>query len=80
MENPSHGWRSLVGNSPQCRKELDMTEQLHSLTHSLTHVLVFYSGAIIFNADKGAISFPRERLARSGDILDCHNGGDATGI
>ena len=51
-----------------------------SLTHSLTHVLLFYSGAIIFNADKGAISFPRERLARSGDILDCHNGGDATGI
>ena len=24
-----HGWRSLVGYSPWCRKELDTTEQLH---------------------------------------------------
>ena len=24
-----HGWRSLVGYSPQGHKELDMTEQLH---------------------------------------------------
>ena len=24
-----HGWRSLVGYSPQGRKELDMTEQFH---------------------------------------------------
>ena len=26
-----HGWRSLVGYSPWDCKELDMTEQLHSL-------------------------------------------------
>ena len=25
----SHGWRSLVGCSPWCRKELDTTERLH---------------------------------------------------
>ena len=29
-----HGGRSLVGYSPWGRKESDMTEQLHSLTHS----------------------------------------------
>ena len=28
-----HGWRSLVSYSPWDCKELDMTEQLHSLTH-----------------------------------------------
>ena len=31
----SHGWRSLVDYSPRGRKESDMTERLHSLTHSL---------------------------------------------
>ena len=29
----SHGWRSLVGYSPQCHKELDTTERLHLLTY-----------------------------------------------
>ena len=37
LENPmdgeshgeSHGWRSLVGYSPWCRKELDTTKRLH---------------------------------------------------
>ena len=28
LENP-HGWRSLVGNSPPGRKELDMIERFH---------------------------------------------------
>ena len=27
-----HGWKSLIGYSPWGCKELDMTEQLHSLT------------------------------------------------
>ena len=31
------GQRSLVGYSPQGRKDSDTTEQLHSPTHSLTH-------------------------------------------
>ena len=29
LPGKSHGWRSLIGYSPQCRKELDMTERLH---------------------------------------------------
>ena len=29
MDGESHGWRSLVGYSPWCRKELDTTERLH---------------------------------------------------
>ena len=33
----SHGQRSMVGYSPWGLKESDMTERLHSLTHSLTH-------------------------------------------
>ena len=34
LPGESHGWRSLVGYSPWGHKESDMTEQLHSLTHS----------------------------------------------
>ena len=29
LPRESHGWRSLVGYSPQGRKESGMTEQLH---------------------------------------------------
>ena len=29
LPGKSHGWRSLVGCSPQGREELDMTERLH---------------------------------------------------
>ena len=29
LPGKSHGWRSLVGYSPQTREESDMTEQLH---------------------------------------------------
>ena len=29
LPGKSHGWRSLVGYSPQGRKELDITERLH---------------------------------------------------
>ena len=39
LENPMDGgawWRSLVGYSSWGRKESDTTEQLHSLTHSLS--------------------------------------------
>ena len=35
LPGKSHGWRNLVGYSPWGRKELDMTERTHSLTHSL---------------------------------------------
>ena len=38
LPGESHGRRSLVGCSPQGRKELDTTERLHSLTHSLITV------------------------------------------
>ena len=38
-----HGQRSLGGYSPQGRKELDTTEQLHSLTHSFTRNKVIVS-------------------------------------
>ena len=34
LPGESHGQRSLVGYSPQGYKESDMTERLHSLTHS----------------------------------------------
>ena len=39
LPRESHGHRSLVGYSPQGRKELDMTEQLsmHAHTHSSKH-------------------------------------------
>ena len=29
LPGKSHGWRSLLGDSPWGHKELDMTEQLH---------------------------------------------------
>ena len=32
LPGESHGWRSLLGYSPQGRKELDTTKRLHSLT------------------------------------------------
>ena len=35
LHEESHGQRSLVGYSPWGHKELDMTEQLHSLTHNV---------------------------------------------
>ena len=31
LPGESHGWRSLVGYSPQGHKESDTTERLHSL-------------------------------------------------
>ena len=34
LPGESHGWRSLVGYGPWDHKESDMTEQLHSCTHS----------------------------------------------
>ena len=37
LPGESHGQRSLVGYSPQGCKELDMTEQLSTCTHTLTH-------------------------------------------
>ena len=33
LPGESHGWRSLVGYSPQARKESDMTERLHFSTN-----------------------------------------------
>ena len=41
MPGDSHGWRSLVGYSPQGRKESDTTEQLHftSGTAFIKHLL-----------------------------------------
>ena len=36
MDGESHGWRSLVGYSPQGHKELDTTERLHFL-FTLSH-------------------------------------------
>ena len=41
LPGKSHGWRGLVGYSPQGCKELDTTEWLHSLTHSLTHSFLY---------------------------------------
>ena len=35
LPGESHGWKSMVSYSPWDRKELDTTEWLHSLTHSL---------------------------------------------
>ena len=40
LPGKSHGWRSLVGYSPQGRKESDMTKRLHTHTH--THVYSFF--------------------------------------
>ena len=37
LPGKSHGQRSLVGYSPWGRKELDMTERLHSLTQSICY-------------------------------------------
>ena len=34
LPGESHGWKSLVGYSPQGRKESDKTEQLHFLSLS----------------------------------------------
>ena len=34
LPGESHGWRNLVGYSPQGRKESDMTEQLHFTSFS----------------------------------------------
>jgi len=33
LPGESHGWRKVVGYSSWGRKESDMTEKLHSLTH-----------------------------------------------
>ena len=33
LPGESHGWRTVVGYSPWSRKQSDMTERLHSLTH-----------------------------------------------
>ena len=38
LPGESHGWRSLEGYSPWGHRGSDMTERLHSLVHSLTHV------------------------------------------
>ena len=38
LPGKSHGQRSLVGYSPWGRKELDMTERLHSLTQNVIKV------------------------------------------
>ena len=37
LPRESHGWRSLVGYSPQGRKESEMTERLHSLCANILH-------------------------------------------
>ena len=34
LPGKSHGWRSLIGYSPWCHKESDMTEQLHFHFHN----------------------------------------------
>ena len=49
LENP-HGQKSLVGYSPWSRKQLDRTDSLNSLTHSLASrsVLVFPSCSVPF--------------------------------
>ena len=39
LPGKSHGWRSLVGYSPQSHKELDTTEQLHFHFHFLVEML-----------------------------------------
>ena len=43
LPGESHGRRSLVGYSPWGHKESDMTERLHSLTHTLNPTLVLWS-------------------------------------
>ena len=40
LSGKSCGWRSLIDYSPWGHKELDTTEWLHSLTHSLTQLYV----------------------------------------
>ena len=50
----SHGQRSLVGYSPWDGKELDMTEQLHSLTHrtswlGVSHLSAGQSGHVLIS-------------------------------
>ena len=45
LPGKSHGQRSLVGYSPWCRKELDMTERLHFGETGLL-VLVIYSSLL----------------------------------
>ena len=39
LPGKSHGWRSVVGDSPWDHKELDMTEQLHFIL--VTHLIPF---------------------------------------
>ena len=61
MPGKSHGWRSLIGYSPWGHKESDMTERLHSLTHS-PDIQGFPGGSAVNNspANEGdAISIPR---------------------
>ena len=52
MPRKCHGWRNLVGYSPQGRKESDMTERLHSL--SLTHSKGFPGAAVVKNPPANA--------------------------
>ena len=44
LSGKSHGWRSVIGYSPQGHKESDMTERLHfsSLSLLLNSVKVLY--------------------------------------
>ena len=37
LPGESHGWRSLVGYSPQAHKESDRTERLHVHFHYIRH-------------------------------------------
>ena len=41
LPGKSHGQRSLVGYSPQGRKESDKTEQLHFLSHKIIFTMPF---------------------------------------
>jgi len=41
LPGESHGWRSLVGYSPQGRKESDTTERIHSVDISLGRLQEF---------------------------------------
>ena len=54
LPRKSHGWRDLAGYSPWGCKELDTTEQLHSLTVSLSimfsrliHVVTYVNPSLI---------------------------------
>ena len=42
LPGESHGWRSLVGYSPQGRKESDTTERLHSLLRLIRWMTLGY--------------------------------------